>query len=250
LSADPEFAKAAEQRGVTLVDVRKTNEREIARRVGLRDECLRIHTVAHDCSVGKMVASVEIVQGLQRRGRDAKFIATGQTGILVEGDGCPIDCVVADFVSGAAERLVLENQHHEILVIEGQGSLVHPSYSGVTLGLLHGCDPHGLVLCYEVGRQCVTGVEHLRIPPLAEIKRLNEMMASVTRPCPVIAVSMNSYGLSDGEAEAERARVRDALGVPVCDVIRHGPDEILDAVLELESQVRRRAEANSSDKAD
>lgn len=244
LTDDQELVEAAERRGVRLVDVRKTNEREVARRIGLRDDCLRIHTVGHDCSVGKMVTSVEIVQGLKRRGRDAKFLATGQTGILVEGDGCPINCVVADFVSGAAERLVLANQHHEFLVIEGQGSLVHPSYSGVTLGLLHGCDPHGLILCYEVGRQRVCGLEQVRIPPLAEIRRINELMASVVRPCPVIGVSMNSYALSSEQAEAERARVRKELALPVCDVVRHGPEELVNAVLELESRVGRGQKAS------
>src|SRR5690606_36239199 len=116
--------------------------------------------VGHDCSVGKMVVSIEVTQGLKRRGFDAKFVATGQTGIMVEGDGLPIDCVVADFVSGAAERLVLMNQHHDILLVEGQGSLVHPSYSSVTLGLLHGCLPHALILCYEVGRTHVRSEEH------------------------------------------------------------------------------------------
>jgi uncharacterized NAD-dependent epimerase/dehydratase family protein len=240
LSDDPEFANAARSAQVELRDVRKNQQREIARRVGLRNECLRIHTVGHDCSVGKMVTSFEITQGLKRRGRDAKFIATGQTGILVEGDGCPVDCVVADFVSGAVERMILENQHHEILVIEGQGSLIHPSYSGVTLGLLHGCDPHGLIMCYEVGRETITGVEHVRIPPLPVIRQLNETMAGIFHPCPVIAVAMNSRRVTAEQAEAERERVRGELGLPVCDIFRHGSDELIDAVLHLEEQVREK----------
>jgi uncharacterized NAD-dependent epimerase/dehydratase family protein len=183
-----------------------------------------------------MVASVEIVHGLKERGRDAKFIATGQTGIMVEGDGCPIDCVVADFVSGAVEKLILKNQHHEILVIEGQGSLVHPSYSGVTLSLLHGCLPHALVLVYEVGRDRVTGVEQVKIPPLSKIRELNETMAGVEHPCPVIGVAMNSRRVSAPQAEEERRRVRQELNVPVCDVIRDGPAELVDAVLRFESE--------------
>jgi uncharacterized NAD-dependent epimerase/dehydratase family protein len=231
LSNDPEFVAAAAQHGVQLIDVRKNNERDIARRKGLRADCLRIHTVGHDCSVGKMVASVEIANALKQRGYDAKFVATGQTGIMVEGDGCPVDCVVADFVSGAAEKLVLQNQHHDILFVEGQGSLVHPSYSGVTLSLLHGCFPHALILVYEVGRETVTGVEHVKIPPLAEILRINEVMASVTRPCRVIGVAMNSRRVSAEAAEVERERVRTELGLPVCDVFRHGPDELVDAVI-------------------
>ena len=152
---------------------------------------------------------------------------------MVEGDGCPIDCVVADFVAGAAEKLVLQNQHHDILVVEGQGSLVHPSYSGVTLGLLHGCAPHGLILVYEVGRTVVTGVEHVQIPPLADIKRMNEIMANanVSHRCEVLGIAINSRKLSDAEAETERQRVRSEFGLPACDVIRHGPDELVEAVI-------------------
>lgn len=236
LSADPEFAAAAREKGVELIDVRKNNERDIARRRGLRPDCLRIHTVGHDCSVGKMVTSVEITNALKQRGRDAKFIATGQTGIMVEGDGAPIDCVVADFVSGAVEKLILKNQHHEILVIEGQGSLIHPSYSGVTLSLLHGCLPHALILVYEVGRDRVTGVEQVKIPPLSKIRELNEIMGGVTQPCPVIGVSMNSRRVSAHQAEEERRRVRDELNLPVCDVIRDGPGELVEAILRFESQ--------------
>jgi uncharacterized NAD-dependent epimerase/dehydratase family protein len=233
LSNDPELAAAAAKNGARLIDVRRNNERDVARRKGIRPDCLRVHTVGHDCSVGKMVASVEIVEGLKRRGRDAKFIATGQTGIMVEGDGLPLDCVVADFVSGAAEKLVLKNQHHEILVIEGQGSLIHPSYSGVTLSLLHGSMPHALVIVYEVGRERVTGIEEVKIPPLAKIKQLNELMANASFPCRVIGFAMNSRSLSPAASEAERQRVRDEFGLPVCDVIRHGPDELVDAVLRL-----------------
>lgn len=236
LSADPEFVAAAQKQGVELIDVRKNHERDIARRRGLRPDCLRIHTVGHDCSVGKMVTSVEITHALRRRGRDSKFIATGQTGIMVEGDGCPIDCVVADFVSGAVEKMILKHQHHEILVIEGQGSLVHPSYSGVTLSLLHGCLPHALILVYEVGRENITGVEHVKIPPLAKVRELNEMMGGLTQPCPVIGVAMNSRRISPEQAEEERRRVQDELNLPVCDVIRHGPDELIEAILRFESE--------------
>jgi uncharacterized NAD-dependent epimerase/dehydratase family protein len=233
LTNDPEFVAAAQRHNVSLIDVRKNHERDVARREGLRGDCLRIHTVGHDCSVGKMVTAVEVTNHLKRAGHDAKFIATGQTGIMVEGDGCPIDCVVADFVSGAAEKLVLNNQHHEILVVEGQGSLVHPSYSGVTLSLLHGCLPHALILCYEVGRERITGIEHMQIPPLAEIKRLNEIMASVTQPCRVIGISINGRKLTAEQAAAERERVRAEFNLPACDVIRDGPDELVDAVIQF-----------------
>jgi uncharacterized NAD-dependent epimerase/dehydratase family protein len=231
LNDDPEFSKAAKEAGVTLTDVRKNTEKSIARRKGLRPDCLRVHAVGHDCSIGKMVVSVEVTNGLKKRGHDAKFIATGQTGIMVEGDGLPIDCIVADFVSGAAEKMVLANQHHEILVVEGQGSLVHPSYSGVTLSLLHGCAPQALILCYEIGRETVTGVESVKIPPLAEIKRMFEMMSNIHQPCKVIGIGINSRRVSAAAAEEERKRIKAEFGLPACDVIRNGPDELVEAVL-------------------
>lgn len=231
LSNDPEFASAAEKAGVTLFDIRKNSEKTIARRVGLRSDCLRVHTVGHDCSIGKMVVSVEVSNGLKRRGLTSKFIATGQTGIMIEGDGLPIDCIVADFVSGAAEKMVLQHQHHDVLVVEGQGSLVHPSYSGVTLSLLHGCAPQALILCYEIGRTTVTGVESVKIPPLAQIKRMFELMANIHQKCQVIGIGINSRRVSAAEAAAERARVKAEFGLPACDVLRDGPDELVDAVI-------------------
>ena len=231
VSDDPQFAAAAQASGSKIYDVRKNSEKTIARRQGLRPDCLRVHTVGHDCSIGKMVVSIEIANGLKKRGYDAKFIATGQTGIMVEGDGLPIDCVVADFVSGAAEKLVLEHQHHDILLVEGQGSLVHPSYSGVTLGLLHGCAPQALILCYEVGRERVTGVESVKIPPLAEIKRIYDVMSNVHQLCKIIGIGINSRRLSAADAARERERTKADLGLPACDVFRDGPDELVEAVL-------------------
>jgi uncharacterized NAD-dependent epimerase/dehydratase family protein len=236
LCNDPEFSAAAQRRGVRLIDVRKNNLRRIGKAAEFRETCLRIHTVGQDCSIGKMVVAVEVTNALKRRGYDAKFAATGQTGIIVEGDGYPIDCMVADFISGAAEQLVLDHQHHEFLLIEGQGTLAHPSYSGVTLALLHGCQPHGLIFCYEPGRKSPLGVDHVLLPPVAKIKQLFDVMASIWRPCPVIGFAMNGRGLTATEAEADRARMRDEFGLPVCDVFRHGPDELVDAVL------RRKAE--------
>lgn len=233
LTDDPEFVAAADKHGVTLTDVRKNDEHDIARRIGIRNDCLRVLTVGHDCSIGKMVTSIELANALRERGHSTKFIATGQTGIMIEGDGCPIDRVIADFVSGAVEKMILQHQGHDILLIEGQGSLVHPSYSAVTLGLIHGCLPQAMILCYEVGRECITGVEHVKIPPLAKVLKMNEMMASITQPSRVVGISMNSRRVTADQAEAERERVRAELGLPVCDVFRHGPDELVEAILEF-----------------
>lgn len=237
LRDDAELCLAAERHGAALVDIRSNDERDVAHREGIRRDCLRIHTIANDCSVGKMVASVELSAGLRRAGVDAAFVATGQTGILVAGDGCPIDRVIADFVSGAAERLVLANQHHEVMVVEGQGSLFHPRYSCVTLGLLHGLMPDGLVLCYEMGRETVYGMESVRLPALERVIEFYELSANLMHPCRVIGVAVNGRRYDDDAVAEECDRVSRRLGLPACDVIRHGPDYLVEAVLALRSRI-------------
>ncbi len=239
LCDDPEFAAAAQRSGAKLVDVRKNDERDVAQCEGFREPCLRIHTVANDCSLGKMVVSVEVARGLSKRGVDAKFVATGQTGIMIEGDGCPIDRVIGDFVNGSAEKLVLANQHHEVLVIEGQGSLFHPRYSAVTLGLLHGCAPDGLILCYEMGRTAVYGMERIPLASLEQVRTFYEAASNIRHPCRAIGVAINGGAFSDAEVAAERDRVRRRTGLPTCDVLRHGPDELIDAVLDLKRQLKK-----------
>jgi uncharacterized NAD-dependent epimerase/dehydratase family protein len=237
LADDPEFTAAAALSGATLRDVRRNDERDVAQRRNIDERCLRLHTVGHDCSVGKMVTSVELTLALQQAGHDAKFVATGQTGILVEGDGCPIDRVVVDFVNGAAEKLVLANQRHEILLVEGQGSVTHPRYSAVTTGLLHGCMPDGLIFCFEAGRTHVHGMPEIPLPPLRESLRLNETLANIMHPCRVIGVAMNSRKCTAAEADQERARWRRELALPVCDVVRHGPGELVDAILQFKAHI-------------
>lgn len=233
LCDDPEFLRAAKQSGARLVDVRNSNEHEVASRKGIRDDCLRIHTVGNDCSVGKMVAAVEIAAGLQRRGVRAKFVATGQTGMLIEGDGCCVDRVISDFVAGAAEKLVRGAQEHEVMVIEGQGSLFHPRYSCVTLGLLHGTIPHGLILCYEMGRTRIAGMEEYPLPTLEKVREFYESAANLMHPCRVIGVAVNGHRFSDEEVANECRQVSKRLALPACDVLRHGPEKLIHAVLEL-----------------
>ncbi|NLX98281.1 MAG: DUF1611 domain-containing protein [Rhodopirellula sp.] len=230
---DAEFVEAARQHGVELVDVRRNDEHDVANRKGIREGCLRIQTVGNDCSLGKMVTSVEVVEGLKQAGVDAKFVATGQTGILIEGDGIPIDRVISDFVNGAAEKLVLANQHHEVIVVEGQGSLFHPRYSCVTYGLLHGAIPDGLILCYEMGRKAVYNMPEFPLPPLAEARRFYELSANIMHPCTTIGIAVNTSKFPEEEALAECERVSEELGLPTCDVIRHGPGPLVEAVLEL-----------------
>jgi uncharacterized NAD-dependent epimerase/dehydratase family protein len=245
LSDDAELVALAAKHGGKLEDVRKNNERDVAQRQGLREGCLRIHTVGHDCNIGKMVVSVEISRALNRAGHDAKFIATGQTGIMIVGDGCPVDAVVCDFLNGAVEKLILAHQHHDILLVEGQGSLTHPRYSAVTLGLLHGCVPDGLILCYEMGRDKVMGMDHVPLHSLATYRDLYETMASTQHPCKVIGIAINSRRFSAEEAAHERARIREELGLPVCDVIRDGPQELVEAVLKFQKEIGKEPKAGS-----
>ncbi len=234
---DPEISAAAKRKGVQIQDVRKNNEKDVANRQNIRKDCLRIHTVGQDCSVGKMVASVEIARALTTRGHDAKFVATGQTGIMIEGDGCPVDCVVSDFLNGAVEKLVLANQQHDILLVEGQGTLAHPRYSAVTAGLLHGCIPHGLIMVYEAGRPHIGGMEWVPLTPLPRLMQVYEEFASLAMPTRFIGIAMNSRLLTPEAAEVEREKVRRELGLPVCDVFRHGPDELVNAVLAFQKEL-------------
>ncbi len=236
LSDDSEFASVADAHGAKLFDVRKNNEREVATRLGIDEKCLRLLTIGQDCSVGKMVAAIEIARGLQKRGIDSKFVATGQTGIMVEGDGSPIDCVVSDFINGSVENLVRQNQHHEVMVVEGQATITHPRFSGVSTGLLHGTNPHGMIFCYEVGRQTIRGMEHLPLPTLRSVVDAYEHLAAFGHPAKVIAIAMNSRRVSADEAGAERERVRAELGLPVADPIRHGTGDLLDAIETLKKQ--------------
>jgi len=242
LCMDDEFKMLMERHGAAVLDLRRNREREVLHGQGWNEDCLRVLTVGQDCNVGKMVVSLELARALQREGRDAKFVATGQTGMLLEGDGCPVDAVVADFLNGAVERLVLAHQHHAMLMIEGQGSIAHPRYSPVTLGLLHGSRPDAMILCYEVGRETVYGMDSVRLPGLARLIELYETMANVMHPCKVIGVAMNSRRVDAARAEVERERVRDALCLPVCDVVREGPDVLVKAVVafgETVGKVRR-----------
>lgn len=239
LNDNPEFVEAARAANVELIDLRFTNESEIATGMELREGCLRLHTVANATNCGKMTVCLEVVQGLKEQGLDAKFIATGQCGISIEGDGCPIDRVIADFVAGAAEKLVRTNQHHDILLVEGQGSLIDYRYSGVTLGLLHGCRPDGLIFCYHMGRKYSIAEDQpdRPMPPLADLIRFYETAAGFVHPARVIGIAINGQGYTDEEIDAECQRVEQELHLPACDVFRHGPGRLVEAVRQFKEEL-------------
>ncbi|NNE01129.1 MAG: DUF1611 domain-containing protein [Pirellulaceae bacterium] len=237
LIRDDEFVATAQTHDCRLIDVRRNDESQTADCIDFRPECLRIHAVGNDCSLGKMSAMLEIQRGLMDRSLDAGFAATGQTGIMVSGRGVPIDCVVADFVNGAAERLVIDHQQHDYLLIEGQGSLSHPAYSAVTLGLLHGSAPDGLIFCYESGRVNVKGFDHVRIPEMRRVVDATETMANLRHPCRIVGFAANTRTLSEKDAQADMRRVESEFGVPVCDVYRFGCDRLVESVIALRNEV-------------
>ena len=234
---DEEFARLAEESGAKIHDVRRNTETGVSIGQPLGDDCLRIHTVGHDCSIGKMVVTLELERALINAGHDAKFLATGQTGIMVSGEGVPIDTVVADFVAGAAERLVLRNKEHDILLIEGQGSLAHPMYSAVTLGLLHGSQPQGLILCFEAGRDECGGIPGRKLHDLPTLRHAYETVGRIVHPTEVIGIAMNGRNLTVEQAKSEKSRIREEMSLPICDVFRDGPGDLADAVLQFKERL-------------
>ncbi len=228
---DPEYVAAASASGSKLIDVRKNWFKDTGHGLSFREGCLRVHAVGHDCSIGKMVASVEIELGLKRLGERAKFLATGQTGIMISGEGVPIDCVVSDFVNGAAEMLVKENEEYDYLLVEGQGSLSHPAYSAVTMGLLHGCAPQALVFCYEAGRVNVKGFDHIQIPSIERLLEYYTIAANFREPCKFVGMAVNTRTLTAEAAKREVAEAEQRYGLPACDVYRDGADKLVQAVM-------------------
>ncbi|HUG55460.1 MAG TPA: NAD-dependent epimerase/dehydratase family protein, partial [Candidatus Limnocylindrales bacterium] len=198
-------------------------------------------TVGSDAAVGKMTASLELVHALERAGETAAFVATGQTGIAIAGEGISVDAVVADFVAGAAERLACDAaERAEWVIVEGQGSLTHPGFSGVTLGLLHGSAPDLLVLCHDPSRRTVKAHDGLPLRTLAELVRIYEEAASWSRPpdaprVPVVAIALNTSGLGDREAAEAVARAAAETARPAVDPEREGAagaDRLARAVLD------------------
>jgi uncharacterized NAD-dependent epimerase/dehydratase family protein len=188
-------------------------------------------TVGSDCNTGKMTVAWELVRALKARGVAAAFVATGQTGVLLEGRGLAVDRVVSDFVAGAAELLVLDAAPgHDWVVVEGQGSLIHPGYSGVTLGLLHGALPHAMILCHQPSR---TEIRHggIPIPPLPELVRRYEDALAPLRPGRVVAVALNTYDLDAAAARRAIDDAQAATGLPATDPVRFGTGPLVDALL-------------------
>lgn len=230
LADDPEFAAAAQRSEATLVDLRRPPlEQPIAHLRARETPARRVLTVGTDCNVGKMVAALELTASAQRRGHTARFLATGQTGMLLSGGGVTLDRIPGDFMAGFVEKLVVEAEPAEFLFIEGQGCLLHPAYSGVTLALLHGSLPDAMILVHHAGRTRFRN-QDAAIPPLADWVRRYEDALAPLHPSRVVGIAVNPYGLSPTEAAAAIRAAEAETGLPAVDVVTDGADRLLDAL--------------------
>jgi uncharacterized NAD-dependent epimerase/dehydratase family protein len=234
LTEDPELTALAERHGVTLRDLRKPPEGlSVPTGANLEVPAKIVLTVGSDCAIGKKTVAVELDLEARSRGLRSVFVPTGQTGIAIAGWGIAVDAVVADFLAGAAERLVVEGAERggELLFVEGQGSLVHPMYSGVTLGLVHGAAPHAFVLCHRARATEIEGSPGHAIPPLPELVELHERASLPRRKAAVACIALNTAAIeSDEESREEIARAAEETGLPADDPVRFGAGPLLDAV--------------------
>jgi uncharacterized NAD-dependent epimerase/dehydratase family protein len=233
LADDPELSALAAEHGVELRDYRRPPaDLSVPTGENLTHDAAVVLTVGSDCAVGKKTVAVELDRAARARGIRSVFVPTGQTGIMIEGWGIAVDAVVSDFLAGAGERLVVEGARRgDLLFVEGQGAILHPQFSGVTLGLYHGAAPHVLVLVHRPGDVEIEGVPGHPIPPLSQLVALYEQLALPVRPAPVAAVALNTGRLSDEEAREAVDAVASETGLPADDPVRFGPDRLLDAVL-------------------
>ena len=234
LADDAELVELASRHRVELRDLRRPPaDLNVPTGANLELPVRTVLTVGSDCAIGKMTVSLELEREARARGIAAEFVPTGQTGIAIAGWGIAVDAVVSDFVAGAAERLLVEGHERggELLLVEGQGSLIHPAYSGVTLGLVHGSAPHVFVLCHLAGQTEVEGYPGHPIPPLPELVELHERMALPARPAKVAALALNTRLLDEAGARVAIAAAEAQTGLPADDPVRFGPGRVLDAVL-------------------
>lgn len=243
LADDPELSALAAKHDVKLSDHRRPPaDLSVPTGENLRLAAEVVLTVGSDCAVGKKTVAVELDLAARARGLRSVFVPTGQTGIMIAGWGIAVDAVVSDFLAGAGERLVVEGARRgDLLFVEGQGSIIHPQFSGVTLGLYHGSAPHVLVLVHRAGETELEDLPGHPILPLAELVELYERLALPVRPARVAAIALNTAGLAEDDARAAIATAAAETGLPADDPVRFGPDLLLDAVLDaLPSGITRR----------
>lgn len=241
---DPELGPLARKHGVAVHDVRRPPAELPVGAGRVRDlEQTIVLAVGSDANIGKMTVMLQLRDALAGRGTRASFAPTGQTGIFIDGWGICVDAVVADFIAGAAEAVTLQGaRDHDIVLVEGQGSILHPGYSGVSLGLLHGSLPHALIACHHTTRKTFRHNPWLPIPPIDEVIALHEALANPLRPVKTIGVSLNTVEMTDAEARAEIDRIAELTGLPTTDPVRYDTAPLVEAVLAFDAE-RRGVEA-------
>jgi uncharacterized NAD-dependent epimerase/dehydratase family protein len=236
VSDDPELTELAARHGVELRDLRKPPAGlNVPTGENLTLDTTTVLTVGSDCAIGKMTVSLELDRAARARGLASQFVPTGQTGIAIAGWGIAVDAVVSDFIAGATERLVVEGYRRggtDLLQVEGQGAIVHPAYSGVTLGLIHGSAPHLYVLCHMAGTSEVEGYPGHPLPSLPELVELHERLSLPARPARVACVALNTRFLDDEEAREAIAAAAAETGLATDDPVRFGAGRLLDVLLE------------------
>ena len=233
LSDDPEFTALAQEHSITLTDYRRIQpESEVVAKGTWRNRSARvILTVGTDCNIGKMTTMLEVHKDLLRRGLRTDFVATGQTGMMIRGRGVAIDSIIGDYIAGAIELEVDRSiaEGYEYILVEGQGSLTHMGYSSVTLGLIHGTMPDAMILCHQPTR--LKDDYGLTLPELNNIITFHETVVKFFRETKVVAIGLNSVGLSDDESRAAAEGIGAQTGLPAVDAFRFGPEKLTDALL-------------------
>jgi D-glutamate N-acetyltransferase len=233
---DTELAALAAEHGVELRDLRRPPAGlDCPSGANLEVRAQIVLTVGSDCAIGKMTVALELDRAARARQLASRFVPTGQTGIAIAGWGISVDAVVSDFLAGAAEQLVVEGHRRggdDLLFVEGQGSIIHPAYSGVTLGLIHGSAPHLYVLCHMAGATEVEGFPgHHPLPSLRELVELHERISLPARPAKVVGIALNTRDLGEDEARAAIDQAEEETGLPANDPVRFGPENLLDSIL-------------------
>ena len=234
LSDIQEIKTLALKHGVFVWDVRKINKKFSIANARLLDypTCI-ILTVGTDGAIGKMTVAIELTKAAKKQGVKAKFIATGQTGMMISGEGVPVDAIVSDFASGAVEQEIVKacDEGFNFAFVEGQGSILHPAWSGVTLALLHGSLPHKLILCHKANREYLKNTK-IKIESLNQFIRLYEEMSLPVRKAKVVGIGLNTDGLNASETDYAIKKAEDQTALPVCDVVKQDSKKLLTVCLE------------------
>ncbi|GHO74236.1 hypothetical protein KSD_20070 [Ktedonobacter sp. SOSP1-85] len=235
ISDDEELRTAAEQKGVTIWDVRRPQgQPRVAKFAPHRPGSHTVLMVGSDCSAGKMTVALELERVAAQRDLNGSFLATGQTGIMISNNGLPIDHLISDFVAGMVEEQVLQlAEEHDWVFVEGQGALNHPGYSPVTLGLIHGSAPDAMIFCHLAGAKTIDGYENCPLPSLQRLISINEDAIDWIRQdgkCKVVGLALMTVGMNDEEAQAAIKAAEEETGLPTTDVIRFGAEKLMDAL--------------------